>query len=150
MFAARSRSGSARELSGATRPWWIGIGTAKSASRHLSMCRSRRSAEPASTQSPAESTVIQKCVRWPWFREAAIYAIEHGSTTYTSNAGLPELRSQIAAHLCDRYHVRYNPADEIVVTVGVSEGLDLALRALLNPGDEVVYVEPCYVSYLPG
>lgn len=87
----------------------------------------------------------------PWrIREAAIYAIERGSTTYTSNAGLPELREEIGALLFGRYGVRYDPAREVIVTVGVSEGLDLALRALLNPGDEVLFVEPCYVSYLPG
>lgn len=86
----------------------------------------------------------------PWrIREAAIYGIEHGSTTYTSNAGLPKLREAICAHLFGRYGVRYDPGLETVITVGVSEGLDLTLRALLNPGDEVLYAEPCYVSYLP-
>jgi aminotransferase len=86
----------------------------------------------------------------PWrIREAAIYAIERGRTTYTSNAGLPELRESICAHLFGRYGVRYDPASEVVITVGVSEALDLSLRVLLNPGDEVVFVEPCYVSYLP-
>lgn len=83
-------------------------------------------------------------------REAAIQAIERGCTTYTSNAGLLELREEISANLFGRYGVRYDPAREIFITVGVSEGLDLALRALLNPGDEVLFVEPCYVSYLPG
>src|SRR5437667_298311 len=73
----------------------------------------------------------------PWrIREAAIHAIERGHTTYTPNAGLLELRELIGAHLFGRYGVRYRPADEILVSVGVSEGLDLALRALLNPGDE--------------
>lgn len=87
----------------------------------------------------------------PWrIREAAIYAIEKGLTTYTSNAGLPELRERIAALVQSRYGVRYDAEEEIVVTVGVSEALDLTLRALLNPGDEVLFVEPCYVSYLPG
>jgi aminotransferase len=87
----------------------------------------------------------------PWrIREAAIYAIERGYTTYTSNAGLPELRALICARLMARYGVRYDPDAETIITVGVSEGLDLALRALLNPGDEVLFVEPCYVSYLPG
>ncbi len=86
----------------------------------------------------------------PWrIREAAIYATEKGFTTYTSNAGLPELRSLIAEHLESLYGVRYDPQREITITVGVSEGLDIALRALLNPGDEVIYVEPCYVSYAP-
>jgi aminotransferase len=86
----------------------------------------------------------------PWrIREAAIYAIERGQTTYTSNSGLLPLRQEIGAHLFGRYGVRYDPATEIIATVGVSEGLDLALRALLNPGDEVLFVEPCYVSYHP-
>lgn len=86
----------------------------------------------------------------PWrIREAAIYAIERGQTTYTSNAGIMPLREQIGAHIFGRYGVRYDPVHEIIVTVGVSEGLDLALRALLNPGDEVLFVEPCYVSYHP-
>jgi aminotransferase len=86
----------------------------------------------------------------PWrIREAAIYAIERGQTTYTSNSGLLPLRQQIGAHLFGRYGVQYNPANEIIMTVGVSEGLDLALRTILNPGDEVLFVEPCYVSYHP-
>ncbi len=87
----------------------------------------------------------------PWhIREAAIYAIEQGNTTYTSNSGLYELRALISTHLHRRYGVRYHADREILVTVGVSEGLDLALRALLNPGDEVIFVEPSYVSYAPG
>jgi aminotransferase len=87
----------------------------------------------------------------PWrIREAAIYSLERGFTSYTSNAGLPALREAICAHLFGRYGVRYDPKDEVVVTVGVSEALDLALRTLLNPGDEVLFAEPCYVSYLPG
>lgn len=87
----------------------------------------------------------------PWrIREAAIYSIERGYTTYTSNAGLPELRELVSAHLEALYDVSYDPYEEIVITVGVSEGLDLALRTLLNPGDEVIYAEPCYVSYAPG
>lgn len=86
----------------------------------------------------------------PWrIREAAIYSLERGITSYTSNAGLPELREAICAHLFGRYGVRYDPAHQVVVTVGVSEALDLALRTLLNPGDEVLFAEPCYVSYLP-
>jgi len=87
----------------------------------------------------------------PWrIREAAIYAIERGYTTYTSNAGLLELRELVSAHLEALYGVAYDPNEEIVITVGVSEGLDLTLRTLLNPGDEVIYAEPCYVSYAPG
>ncbi len=86
----------------------------------------------------------------PWhIREAAIWAIEKGFTTYTSNYGLFTLRQRIAAHLRNRYGVQYAPENEILVTVGVSEGLDIAMRALLNPGDEVVFFEPSYVSYAP-
>lgn len=87
----------------------------------------------------------------PWrIREAAIYSLERGITSYTPNAGLRDLREAICAHLFGRYGVRYDPGSEVVVTVGVSEALDLALRAVLNPGDEVLFAEPCYVSYLPG
>lgn len=87
----------------------------------------------------------------PWhIREAAIYALERGKTTYTSNLGLLKLREAIAAHLAPRFGVRYDPKTEILITVGVSEALDLALRALINPGDQVIYHEPCYVSYSPS
>lgn len=87
----------------------------------------------------------------PWhIREAAIYAMERGKTTYTSNLGLLKLREVIAAHLGPRFGVQYNPKNQVLITVGVSEALDLALRALLNPGDEVIYHEPCYVSYSPS
>lgn len=86
----------------------------------------------------------------PWsVREAAIYSLERGQTTYTSNYGLLELRREIARYLNKRYTVEYNPDSEILVTVGVSEGLDLAMRVLLNPEDEVLVPEPCYVSYKP-
>ena len=86
----------------------------------------------------------------PWhIREAAIYALEKGKTSYTSNLGTPRLRSSIATYLAQHLQVDYNPTNEILVTVGVSEGIDLALRALINPGDEVLYHEPCYVSYGP-
>ena len=86
----------------------------------------------------------------PWSaREAAIHALEHGATTYTSNSGLLELREAVCADLADRYGVRYRAEDECLVTSGVSEGLDLTLRALLNPGDEVIVPEPCYVAYAP-
>jgi aminotransferase len=86
----------------------------------------------------------------PWtIREAAIYSIENGHTTYTSNYGLIELRRAISKYLEKRYDVSYRPEDEILVTVGVSEGLDIALRTLLDPGDEVLVPEPCYVSYKP-
>lgn len=86
----------------------------------------------------------------PWsIREAAIYSLEHGQTTYTSNYGLLELRKEIAKYLKIRNDVQYDPESEVLVTVGVSEGLDLAMRVLLNPGDEVLIPEPCYVSYRP-
>jgi len=87
----------------------------------------------------------------PWrIREAAIYGLERGHTGYTSNLGLPKLRERIAQYVQKHFHVSYDPASEIIVTVGVSEAIDLALRALLNPGDEVLYHEPCYVSYSPS
>ena len=86
----------------------------------------------------------------PWsIREAAIYSLERGQTTYTSNYGLIELRKAISAHLEALYGVRYDPETEILITVGVSEGLDLAMRAILDPGEEVIVAEPCYVSYKP-
>jgi len=87
----------------------------------------------------------------PWhIRESAIYALEKGRTGYTSNLGAPRLRRAIAAYVENHFSVGYNPHDEIIVTVGVSEAIDLALRALLNPGEEVLYHEPCYVSYSPS
>jgi aminotransferase len=87
----------------------------------------------------------------PWhIREAAVYSLEKGKTGYTSNLGSPRLRRSIAAYVGKHFSVEYNPHDEIIVTVGVSEAIDLALRALLNPGDEVLYHEPCYVSYSPS
>ena len=87
----------------------------------------------------------------PWhIREAAIYSLEQGRTGYTSNLGLPRLREAISVYVEKNYQVGYDPKSEILVTVGVSEAIDLALRALLNPGDEVLYHEPCYVSYSPS
>ncbi len=87
----------------------------------------------------------------PWhIREAAIFALEKGKTSYTDNRGLLELRRQISKYVERDFVVEYDPADEILVTVGVSEALDIALRALLNPGDKVLYHEPCYVSYSPS
>jgi aminotransferase len=87
----------------------------------------------------------------PWnIREAAIYSLEKGQTTYTSNLGLLALRKSIARYVDGFFGVSYDPAGEVLVTVGVSEAIDIALRALLNPGDEVIYHEPCYVSYSPS
>jgi len=87
----------------------------------------------------------------PWhIREAAIYSLEKGHTGYTSNLGLPKLRQAITSHVGRKYHLQYDPKTEVLVSVGVSEAIDLALRAVLNPGDEVLYHEPCYVSYSPS
>lgn len=86
----------------------------------------------------------------PWhIREACIYSLEKGYTMYTSNWGLLELREAVAADLEGTYNVKYNPRNEILITVGVSEALDLAMRVLLEPGDEVLIPEPSYVSYAP-
>ena len=87
----------------------------------------------------------------PWhIREAAIYALEKGRTGYTSNLGLPRLRRAISDYVRKKFGLKYEPLSEVLVSVGVSEAIDLALRALLNPGDEVLYHEPCYVSYAPS
>ncbi len=87
----------------------------------------------------------------PWhIREAAIYALEQGRTSYTSNLGLLKLREAISRNVEKNFNVTYDAKKEILVAVGVSEAMDLAFRALLNPGDEVIYHEPCYVSYAPG
>jgi aminotransferase len=87
----------------------------------------------------------------PWhIREAAIYALERGKTSYTSNLGLLKLREAIASHLERHFQVSYDPKKQILISVGVSEAMDLAFRAVINPGDEVLYHEPCYVSYAPG
>ena len=84
----------------------------------------------------------------PWsVRESAIYSLEIGKTSYTSNAGTPALRKAICQYLSENYHVDYSPEKECLVTIGVSEALDLAIRALINPGDEVIYTTPCFVSY---
>ena len=86
----------------------------------------------------------------PWrVREACIYSLEKGRTAYTSNYGLLELRKAISHYLQKHEELEYNPENSILITVGVSEGMDLAMRALLNPGDEVIVPEPCYVSYKP-
>ncbi len=86
----------------------------------------------------------------PWhIRESSVYALDHGATAYTANLGLIELRRSIAKYVAKRFGAEYNPVSEILITVGVSEALDLAIRALVSPGDEVLYHEPCYVSYAP-
>lgn len=87
----------------------------------------------------------------PWhIREAAIYSLEKGETSYTSNLGLEKLRVSISDYVSQCFGVDYDSGSEVLVTVGVSEALDLACRALLDPGDEVLYHEPCYVSYDPS
>lgn len=84
----------------------------------------------------------------PWhIREAAIYSLEQGNTMYTSNMGTPELRGELSRHLKNSYDLSYNPDSELLITVGVSEALDLAMRAIVNPGDEVIMPDPCYVAY---
>ena len=84
----------------------------------------------------------------PWhIREAAIYSVEKGFTMYTSNLGMPELRQGLAKYLKDSYGLDYDPNGELLITVGVSEALDLAMRAIIDPGDEVIMPDPCYVSY---
>ncbi|GFI09028.1 putative N-acetyl-LL-diaminopimelate aminotransferase [Lachnospiraceae bacterium] len=86
----------------------------------------------------------------PWhIRDEGIYSLERGRTFYTSNAGLKELRDEISNYLKRRIGVSYDPIKETVVTVGGSEGIDMAFRAVLNPGDEVLIPQPCYVSYEP-
>ena len=87
----------------------------------------------------------------PWhIREAAIYALERWKTSYTSNLGLLTLREAISTAVAGQFGVRYDARRQILITVGVSEALDIALRAVINPVDEVIYHEPCYVSYSPS
>lgn len=84
----------------------------------------------------------------PWrISESGIYAIQEGHTHYTPNRGLPELLNLVASYTESKYSISYKPNSEILITMGVSQGLDLALRSIINPGDEVMIVEPCYVSY---
>ena len=86
----------------------------------------------------------------PWhIREEAIFSLERRRTMYTSNAGMPALREEISRYMAAQFSLGYEPGAQILVTVGASEGIDIALRALLEPGDEVLVVEPCFVSYKP-
>ena len=86
----------------------------------------------------------------PWhISRAAVTALEDGATHYTSNLGTPELRQAIAAYVQRRFNAKYDWKKEILVTVGVSEAIDLAIRAIMEPGDEILYHEPCFVSYAP-
>ena len=83
-------------------------------------------------------------------RDAAINSLVDGDTQYTANRGLLELRTEISGYLSERYHISYDPQKEILVTIGASEAIDLALRALVSAGDEVLVPDPSYVSYAPG
>lgn len=86
----------------------------------------------------------------PWhIREEGIYSLERGRTFYTSNSGLRELKEEISAYLERQYEVRYDPGSEVMVTVGGSEAIDLAMRVMLEPGEEVLIPQPSYVSYVP-
>nr|WP_147630540.1 aminotransferase [Kurthia senegalensis] len=86
----------------------------------------------------------------PWHvREEAIRSLENGYTAYTPNAGLLELRQEISYYMADRFDVRYDAEQEVIVTVGASSAIDIAMRTILDPGDEVIVVEPCFVSYVP-
>ena len=86
----------------------------------------------------------------PWnVREAAIHSLEQGQTIYTANAGLKELRRAIAAYVNRKYNLEYDPLSQILVTVGGSEAIDIGLRVILEPGDEVLIPEPSYVAYIP-
>jgi len=87
----------------------------------------------------------------PWAaRDAAITSLEQGRTSYTANRGRRDLRASIADHVDDRYSLSYDPDEEVLVTAGASEAIDLAFRALVDPGDTVAVAQPCYVSYVPG
>lgn len=87
----------------------------------------------------------------PWhIREAAIYSIEEGRTHYTANQGLLELREEVCTYVKRRFDLNYDPEDNVIITVGGSEAIDIAMRALVNPGDEVILMEPCYVAYTPS
>jgi len=86
----------------------------------------------------------------PWhIREEGIHSLEKGRTFYSSNAGLLELREAISDYVAEKHQVQYDPKNEVMVTVGGSEAIDLAMRVILEPGDEVLIPEPCYVSYTP-
>ena len=93
-------------------------------------------------------TVGQPDFDTPWhIRNAGIRSLEEGHTYYTSNNGIMEMREEIAKYQKRRFGLEYNPADEIIVTVGGSEAIDLAMRALLEPGDDVIIPQPCFVCY---
>jgi aminotransferase len=102
----------------------------------------------ASTEDVISLSIGEPDFVTPWhIREAGTYSLEKGYTMYTSNSGMPELRQELASYLELHYGVSYHPELEILITTGSSEGLDLALRAIINPGDEVIIPNPCYVAY---
>ena len=102
----------------------------------------------ASTEGVISLGVGEPDYSTPWhISEAAIKSLEKGYTMYTSNSGTPELRQELSRYLADEYGIDYNPNTELLITVGSSEALDLSMRALLNPGDEVIMPDPCYVAY---
>jgi aminotransferase len=102
----------------------------------------------ASTEGAISLGVGEPDFATPWhIREAAIYSLEKGYTMYTSNLGIPELRRELARHLKATHGLDYDPDSELLITIGVSEGLDLSCRAILDPDDEVIMPDPCYVSY---
>jgi aminotransferase len=104
----------------------------------------------ASTEGVISLGVGEPDYSTPWhISEAAIKSLEKGYTMYTSNSGIPELREALSRQLKADYDVEYDPDDEILITVGSSEALDLSMRAILNPGDEVIMPDPCYVAYDP-
>jgi|TARA_B100000315_G_scaffold164598_1_gene153245 aminotransferase len=102
----------------------------------------------ASTEGVISLGVGEPDYTTPWgIREAAIHSLEKGDTMYTSNSGMSELRQELSRYLKGSYQIDYDPSDGLLITVGVSEALDLALRAIINPGDEVIMPDPCYVAY---
>ena len=116
----------------------------------------RRPAYAASSTSSPDEGVISLGIGEPDFptpwhiRETAIDSIKNGYTMYTSNAGMPELRKELSRYLMSESRIDYDPDSELLITVGVSEALDLALRAILDPGDEVIMADPSYVAYDAG
>ena len=112
----------------------------------------RRFFDLASSQKDAISLGVgEPDFKTPYLiRDAAINSLVDGETQYTANRGMIELRSEISLYLSDRYHISYRPEDQILVTIGASEAIDLALRALISDGDEVLVPDPSYVSYAPG
>jgi aminotransferase len=102
----------------------------------------------ASTEGVISLGVGEPDYSTPWhISEAAINSLEKGYTMYTSNSGTPELRQELSKRLKEDYSIEYNPGNELLITVGSSEALDLSLRAIINPGDEVIMADPCYVAY---